>query len=1104
MSVFLWKRCRVFLATACIVLSACGVDSSTTTEVQLAVDVRPCLGEAADETLPRSCRAKLAEHVTHEGDNACLVVAEIDPETREDLHVHYASLVWSQSLYPAHGDAVVLPVEPGALIRTELFFHGEGYDPTLCAPDGIDVGNPCDDAIGCVFKMGSEELTVLADSMTIVTFVHETEEEWVCDAVWADTLESMVIEEHDGIDNDCDGQIDEGFSPTTTDCPPLRCGIDVGECRSGQQYGELDELGECRYGPCDGVAPRPETCDGKDNNCDGHIDEPFDTEEICVLGLGACVRRGVRVCRSDGADTECNAEPGQPADRELCGNQLDDDCDGEVDEGFERLGQSCEEGVGACRAQGVFECGDALTGHACSAEPPPSTAELCNDDVDNDCDGEVDETDEIEEALRPGQPCGAGVGVCRRDGRYQCNDNGIGTNCDAVALPSRAEVCARDAPPAACECADEPDEHGICELCGDGEDNDCDGETDEDFDLMGQPCSVGRGICRVSGRYECDPDNRTTVRCDQVEGTPQEEICNQLDDDCDGETDEGLDLQHDPENCGDCHVVCEVDNAVAGCRPVEPGDILAECFVVECVLPFVDLNEVYADGCECNSEDSDAPDPLFRDTNCDGVDGTATDAVFVSSQRGDDRGTGRPDEPFQTIAHAVEVAAGIGADVYADRGLYDVGGAVLEVPSDVSIYGGYGFSVATGEWRRADRNVNRTVLFGAPQVLRFENLDQSTLLDNLFVEADPSSDSLPSVGVIAINVGEFLALRNVEVVAGNGKDGAGGQNGGTVSAAMPGDPGISFNVPPVGAGGQAGRNARCPASTTGGRGGAGANSGGVPAAAVAGDPGDLSERGGEGGEPGAQGVSGTAGDPGDDGDHGENGVDDGPNGQIDPLDGLWAPNASTGGQTGRLGGGGGGGGGGGRPDFDNGVGGGGGGGAAGGCGGVGGGGGTGGGGSFAIHVRGGHVTLLGTVLRAGDGGNGGGGARGGARGLGALGGDPGAGCDACGNGGRGGDGGRGGCGGHGAGGGGGASFAVLRVRPTTDGATLADSTVVLAPLNGDESSLISGLGGGGGNGGSAGGCGPAAVDGAPGPSGEIGCCDPDASGRCINHLNECQ
>ena len=76
----------------------------------------------------------------------------------------------------------------------------------------------------------------------------------------------------------------------------------------------------------------------------------------------------------------------RPAD-ELC-NGLDDDCDGEIDDGL-GLGEPCGDGVGACAVSGVKTC-DPAGKVVCSARPLEPTAEVC-DGVDNDCDGESDE-----------------------------------------------------------------------------------------------------------------------------------------------------------------------------------------------------------------------------------------------------------------------------------------------------------------------------------------------------------------------------------------------------------------------------------------------------------------------------------------------------------------------------------------------------------------------------------------------------------------------------------------------------------------------------------------------------------------------------------------
>jgi len=79
------------------------------------------------------------------------------------------------------------------------------------------------------------------------------------------------------------------------------------------------------------------------------------------------------------------------------------------------------------------------------------------------------------------------------------------------------------------QCANE---ESVC----DGKDDNCNGETDEGFDLGGS-CTVGVGACETEGSLICSADGAEAV-CDAEPGQPQAETCNGIDDDCDEETDE--------------------------------------------------------------------------------------------------------------------------------------------------------------------------------------------------------------------------------------------------------------------------------------------------------------------------------------------------------------------------------------------------------------------------------------------------------------------------------------------------------------------------------------------------------------------------------------
>jgi hypothetical protein len=283
-----------------------------------------------------------------------------------------------------------------------------------------------------------------------------------------------------GKDDDCNGYTDDNLQAPAGFCPTLGICAPNGGGPSG--IGPQGAVAYCQGAAgfvCDypsGYEPAKETlCDGFDNNCDGVTDE----------GL-------LNLCGT------CGALP-----VELC-NGKDDNCNGQTDEGVVVTGITCG-GKGVClQAQGL--CVDGTP--TCVNDLAWQATETLCDALDNDCDGSTDEM------IGSDSSCTSGVGACAVEGIKKCGlDGGVICQTPAAGAPSQ-------------------------EMCGNGLDDNCDGKTDEGFDV-GAQCEAGAGICRLIGKKLCSSDKFATV-CSVTAGTPDAaETCgNGLDDNCDGRTDE--------------------------------------------------------------------------------------------------------------------------------------------------------------------------------------------------------------------------------------------------------------------------------------------------------------------------------------------------------------------------------------------------------------------------------------------------------------------------------------------------------------------------------------------------------------------------------------
>ncbi len=299
----------------------------------------------------------------------------------------------------------------------------------------------------------------------------QIDEDGVCDGC-------IGFELCDGKDNDCDGRFDEEITRP--------CGSDVGECEPGIEEC-LEVFSEQPSGTwldCTGTLPQPEDCNGLDDDCNGVIDG---LQRPCTTlpdppgnpNIGVC-HDGIQVCPPGGSppkswsDFDCQFEV-TPAATDWC-NGLDDDCDNEIDEDFESTECGTDCGVG------YTVCDSDIPAILCEGAPEPEPEDC--DNYDDDCNGLVDD----------------GV-LTDTPADLDCYDGGL---CEPGTLTclNGEWVCVGGVPP------------GL-EIC-DCEDNDCDDEVDE-----GDICAPGSTCVDCQCAFPCGEGEFPCplgLTCETVEG----------------------------------------------------------------------------------------------------------------------------------------------------------------------------------------------------------------------------------------------------------------------------------------------------------------------------------------------------------------------------------------------------------------------------------------------------------------------------------------------------------------------------------------------------------------------------------------------------------
>ena len=312
---------------------------------------------------------------------------------------------------------------------------------------------------------------------------------------------------------------------------------------------------DCNDGSAAVSPTAAEICDGIDNNCNGKTDETCDLDKDGYCAADAVVVGLNKKCKYKGVDCDDSnpiIHPGQP---EICGNSIDDDCDGATDSGTtdavgcslfyaDEDGDAWGVGLGvcACAPYGIYTATLNVDCNDLNSKVFPGNNEICGNGIDDNCNGKQDEQGAAnctnfykdadgdgygDQKLKPSCLCAAPSATDVTTTSGDCNDN------DPQVNPAMTEIC-------------------------NGVDEDCDGLTDNnnaigcsiyyaDYDMDGfgdskksQCLCAPVDVWTTSTGGDC-LDNLCLIQGTGMTGAAinpaATEVCDGLDNDCDGVAD---------------------------------------------------------------------------------------------------------------------------------------------------------------------------------------------------------------------------------------------------------------------------------------------------------------------------------------------------------------------------------------------------------------------------------------------------------------------------------------------------------------------------------------------------------------------------------------